>query len=105
MIIEIGHFALVLALMVAAAQAVIPLAGAAKNDARWMAFAEPASYVQVALVAISFAALTYAFVTSDFSAKLVMENSNSAKPMLYRDRKSTRLNSSHTDITRMPSSA
>jgi cytochrome c-type biogenesis protein CcmF len=84
MIFEIGHFALVLALMVAAAQAVIPMAGAAKNNARWMAFAEPASYVQVALVVISFAALTYAFVVSDFSVKLVVESSNSTKPMLFK---------------------
>ncbi len=84
MISEIGHFALVLALMVAVVQAVIPMAGAARNNARWMAFAGPASYVQVALVAISFAALTYAFVTSDFSVKLVVENSNSAKPLLFK---------------------
>jgi len=84
MILEIGHFALVLALMVAAIQAFVPMAGAARNDASWMAVAKPAAFVQLALVVLAFAALTHAFVTSDFSVKLVVENSHSAKPMIYK---------------------
>ncbi|MYM54069.1 heme lyase CcmF/NrfE family subunit [Thalassovita mangrovi] len=84
MITELGHFALVLAFLVACVQAVVPLIGAHKRWPGWMAVAEPAANAQFLLTAFSFAALTYAFVTSDFSLKLVVENSHSMKPMLYK---------------------
>ena len=49
-----------------------------------MAVAEPAATTQFLLTAFSFAALTYAFVTSDFSLSLVVANSHTAKPMIYK---------------------
>ncbi|WP_108853341.1 heme lyase CcmF/NrfE family subunit [Albidovulum aquaemixtae] len=84
MIVELGHFALILALMIASVQAVIPLVGAHKGWRGWMALAGPAATAQFLCVAASFAALTYAFVTSDFSLRLVTLNSHTAKPMLYK---------------------
>ncbi len=84
MITELGHFALILAFMVSLVQMVVPLVGAHKRWPGWMAVAEPAATAQFLLVAGSFAALTHAFVTSDFSLKLVYENSHSDKPMLYK---------------------
>ncbi|MGH1413124.1 MAG: heme lyase CcmF/NrfE family subunit [Pelagimonas sp.] len=84
MITELGHFTLILAFMVAIVQAVVPLIGAQKRLPGWMAVAEPAATTQFVLVAASFAALTYAFVVSDFSVKLVYLNSHSSKPMLYK---------------------
>jgi len=84
MITELGHFALVLAFLVACVQAVVPLVGAHRRWPGWMAFAEPAANMQFLLTALSFAALTYAFVTSDFSLRLVVLNSHSAKPLLYK---------------------
>ncbi|MBR9649984.1 heme lyase CcmF/NrfE family subunit [Thalassovita aquimarina] len=84
MITELGHFALVLAFLVACVQVVVPLIGAHKRWPGWMAVAEPAANAQFLLVAFSFAALTYAFVTSDFSLRLVVLNSHSLKPMLYK---------------------
>ena len=84
MIVELGHFALVLAFAVAMAQAVLPLIGAWRRWPGWMAVAEPAAIVQVLLVAVAFGALTYAFVTSDFSLRLVVANSHTDKPMLYK---------------------
>ncbi|MDF1801641.1 heme lyase CcmF/NrfE family subunit [Thalassovita sp.] len=84
MITELGHFALILAFLVACVQAVVPLIGAHKRWPGWMSVAEPAANVQFLLTAFSFAALTYAFVTSDFSLRLVVLNSHSAKPMLYK---------------------
>ncbi len=84
MIIELGHFALILALMVALVQTILPLWGAHSRNMRLMAVGEPAALAQAGLVAFSFAALTYGFVTSDFSLKLVVENSHTAKPMLYK---------------------
>ena len=84
MIVELGHFALILAACIALLQAVIPLIGAHKGWRGWMAFAEPAATTQLILVGFSFVALTYAFVTSDFSVELVYANSHSDKPMLYK---------------------
>ncbi|QYX58357.1 heme lyase CcmF/NrfE family subunit [Roseovarius sp. SCSIO 43702] len=84
MITEVGHFALILAFCVAAVQAVVPLVGAGKRWPGWMALALPAAQVQFLLIAVSFAALTWAFVTSDFSLRLVTLNSHTAKPMLYK---------------------
>ena len=84
MIVEIGHFALILALFVAALQGTLPMIGAHRRDASLMAIAAPAALVQLALVMLSFAALTWAFVTSDFSVLNVAQNSHTAKPMLYK---------------------
>ncbi|WP_170381232.1 heme lyase CcmF/NrfE family subunit [Ruegeria atlantica] len=84
MITELGHFALILAFLVAIVQSVVPLIGAAKRWPGWMSFAEPAAIIQFSLVAFSFGALVWAFVTSDFSLRVVVENSHSAKPMLYK---------------------
>jgi cytochrome c-type biogenesis protein CcmF len=83
-IIEIGHFALILALLVAAAQTVVPAWGAHVRDARLMAFGEPAALSQLVLVLIAFLALMHAYVTSDFSVVNVAQNSHSTKPLIYR---------------------
>ena len=84
MIVELGHFALILAFTIACVQAVVPLVGAQKNWRGWMLLAEPAASAQAILLAFSFGALTYAFVTSDFSLRLVTLNSHTLKPMLYK---------------------
>ncbi|MDO5646382.1 heme lyase CcmF/NrfE family subunit [Paracoccus sp. (in: a-proteobacteria)] len=84
MIVEFGHFALILALMVALFQSTVPLIGAAKGWQGWMDSARPAAMAQLLLMIVSFGALTYAFVVSDFSVRLVYENSHTAKPMLYK---------------------
>ena len=84
MIVELGHFALILALAVAIIQSTVPLIGAERRNAAWMAVGDPAAVVQFLLVGFSFAALTYAFVTSDFSLSLVVSNSHTLKPMIYK---------------------
>ena len=84
MITELGHFALILAFMVAIIQMIVPLVGAHRRWDGWMAVAEPAATAQFLLTAFAFAALMWAFVTSDFSLRLVVLNSHSAKPMLYK---------------------
>lgn len=84
MITELGHFSLILAFCVAIIQAVVPLVGAHRRWPGWMAVAEPAATAQFLLTALAFASLTYAFVTSDFSLRLVTLNSHTAKPMLYK---------------------
>ncbi|WP_444665964.1 heme lyase CcmF/NrfE family subunit [Cereibacter changlensis] len=84
MIVELGHFALILALAVALVQSTAPLIGAHKRWSGWMAVAEPAAMTQLLLIGFSFAALTYAFVTSDFSVRLVVLNSHTLKPLIYK---------------------
>lgn len=84
MIVEIGHFALVLALAVAIAQTAVPMLGAYRRDAALMAIAGPAALLQLALVSLAFAALTWAFLVSDFSLKLAYDNSHSAKPLIFK---------------------
>ena len=84
MLNELGHFALVLALGVALVQAAVPLIGTWSGQARLMAIAAPAAVTSFALVALGFAALTAAYVRSDFSVVNVFENSHSAKPLIYK---------------------
>jgi cytochrome c-type biogenesis protein CcmF len=84
MIAELGHFTLILALALALLQGTVPLIGAQKGWSSWMAVAPVAATLQFICIAISFAALTHAFVTSDFSLKLVVDNSHTLKPMLYK---------------------
>ncbi|MFC7053793.1 heme lyase CcmF/NrfE family subunit [Hansschlegelia quercus] len=84
MIAETGHYALVLALALAILQSVLPMWGARARDAALMGLASPLAVSQFVLVAIAFAALTHAYVTSDFSLLNVIENSHSAKPLIYK---------------------
>ena len=84
MLPEFGQVALVLALLLAALQATLPLVGAQRDIAPWMAIARPAAYVQLLLVGLAFAILTYGFVSQDFSLRYVAENSNSLLPIAYR---------------------
>jgi len=81
---ELGHFALVLALVVALLQGTLPLIGAQRGQAAWIAVARPAVTVQFLLIAVSFAALTHAYVVSDFTVLNVWQNSHTDKPMLYK---------------------
>lgn len=84
MIPEIGHFSLILALLVAIAQGGLALTGAARGNAAWISFARPAAHVQFMLIVVSFICLTWAFITKDFSVAYVAQNSNSQLPLIYR---------------------
>ena len=84
MLAEIGHLAVIVAFMIAIIQSVVPMIGAAKGYSGWMDAAAPAAVVQFLAVLLAFIMLTIAFVTSDFSVKLVASNSHSLKPMLYK---------------------
>lgn len=84
MIPELGLLALILALCLSLVQASIPLAGAWRGDRRWMGLARPAAWGQFTFLTLSFACLTYAFLTDDFSVAYVAENSNSMLPWYYK---------------------
>ncbi|MFO1070567.1 MAG: heme lyase CcmF/NrfE family subunit [Geminicoccaceae bacterium] len=84
MIAELGHYALVLAFGIALVQGTLPLWGAARRDPALVGVAVPAALVQLLCITVAFAALTYAFVVSDFSVALAATNSHSTKPLLYK---------------------
>src|SRR5215218_7937569 len=84
MIVELGHYALVLAFGLALVQAVLPLWGAHRRDPTLTGVAVPASLMQLAAVTIAFAALIHAHVASDFSVANVVANSHSTKPLIYK---------------------
>ena len=84
MIPELGHFALILALMVALVQGSVPFIGAARGHEGWMALSRPTALLQLLFVALAFLALMHAYVTSDFTVFNVAANSHSAKPLIYK---------------------
>jgi cytochrome c-type biogenesis protein CcmF len=84
MIAELGHFALVVALALALAQAVLPLAGAATGRAALIATARPIAAGQFLFVLAAFCALAASFLANDFSIANVANHSNSKLPAPYR---------------------
>lgn len=84
MIPEIGHFALILALLVALVQGTVPLFGASRGNLAWMQLAKPAARAQLLLLLVAFCCLGYAFATKDYSVTYVAANSNSKLPLHYR---------------------
>ena len=84
MIPEIGQFALIIALLLALTQAILPLYGASNGNRMWMALAAPTGQAQFIFVVIAFGCLAYSFITNDFSVLNVATNSNSQLPLHYR---------------------
>jgi cytochrome c-type biogenesis protein CcmF len=84
MIAELGHYALVLALALALIQSWSPVLGARKGDVALMKLADSTALAQFAFVVLAFGALTFCYVTSDFSVINVYENSHSQMPLIYK---------------------
>mgnify|MGYP000450194035 CR=1 FL=1 len=84
MIPEIGTFALILALLLAITQGVLPLAGAQRGNLTWMAVARPAAFGQFTFTLIAYLCLVHAFLTNDFTVINVASNSYSNLPAFYR---------------------
>jgi cytochrome c-type biogenesis protein CcmF len=84
MIVELGHFALVIGLLLSLPQAAFGLAGAARHRVDWMAAARSAAAGHFVFVSLSFACLAWAFYSNDFSVLYVASNSNSELPTFYR---------------------
>jgi len=83
-IVEAGHFLLILAFALSLYQAVVPLAGVFYHDQRLAAMARPVAALIFILVALSFLTLVYAYIISDFSVLNVVQNSHSEKPLLFK---------------------
>ncbi|HZV20082.1 MAG TPA: heme lyase CcmF/NrfE family subunit, partial [Hyphomicrobiales bacterium] len=83
-IVELGHFALILAFCVALVQFAAPFIGLRTRDAGLLRIADSAAPLVFVLIATSFLVLIWAHVVSDFSVLNVWQNSHSAKPLLYK---------------------
>ena len=84
MITELGHFALILAFSLSIVQMIVPMIGVKYRLGNWINLSSALATFQFLFTFISFVALMNAFITSDFSVKLVFKNSHSLKPMLYK---------------------
>ena len=84
MIPEIGHLALIIALVASLIQCVLPMWGAHTNQTQLMQVARPTAYTQLFFVIIAFVALMTSFINKDFSVINVVQNSNADLPTIYR---------------------
>ena len=84
MLPELGLVLLALSLMLALALSVLPLVGAQRGQAAWMATARPLSYALFTVILASYLLLTWAFLAQDFSVAYVAQNSNSLLPREYQ---------------------
>ena len=81
---ELGHLALILALLMAMVQAAFPLMGASQGVPIWMSLGRAAGRAQAFFLTVSFGCLIAAFVKNDFSLLYVSQHSNSSLPLYYR---------------------
>jgi cytochrome c-type biogenesis protein CcmF len=84
MIVVLGHFAVILALITSVVQAAMPLIGASRGNHAMMHAGRRAAYVSCGLIVMGFLALMFAHVTDDFSVMNVVLNSHTQKPLLYK---------------------
>ena len=84
MIPEIGHFALILALLLALVQAGFGLLGPWSGKQRYLDVIPFAVAGQFVFTSLSMACLVTSFVQFDFSVRYVAENANSALPLFFR---------------------
>jgi cytochrome c-type biogenesis protein CcmF len=84
MIAELGHFALILALVLSLVQATVPMVGAARNRIALMSVGRSAAQGQLFFIVVSYVLLTHAFITSDFSVKLAASHSHTQTPLMYK---------------------
>jgi cytochrome c-type biogenesis protein CcmF len=84
MIPELGLFAMILALLLAAYQAVAGLWGPWRGQARLTEAVIPAAVTQFLMLGLAFGCLVWSFVHNDFSVRMVATHSNSALPVYFR---------------------
>jgi cytochrome c-type biogenesis protein CcmF len=84
MIPELGHFALGLALALALAVSGFGLYGAQRAEPRFMSLAPPLAVGMLVTVLTAFLCLVASFVVNDTTVSVVVANSHSQKPLLYK---------------------
>ncbi|MBQ0796004.1 heme lyase CcmF/NrfE family subunit [Zhongshania sp.] len=84
MIVEIGHFALILGFCFALALAILPLWGVFRGDHLAMRASRYLSFAQFLFTTVAIASLFYAFLSDDFSVDIVAAQSNTLLPTAYK---------------------
>ena len=84
MIVELGHFALILAFATSLVQATLPIIGSRRSDSSFMDIAPMCAMIAFGLVAFSYLMLTEAYIHSDFSVLNVWQNSHSMMPLIFK---------------------
>lgn len=84
MIAELGHFALILGLVMALLQATLPLYGVYAANVSLQRSAKSAALLQAFCLTISFVGLTVAFLQNDFTIDYVARQSNTLLPYYYK---------------------
>ena len=84
MIIELGHFALILALAMSCCLAVLPSFGVYLEKPALMRTGGSLAVGMFVFTLASFICLTLGFIGDDFSVAYVARNSNSALPVYYK---------------------
>ncbi|EAT12230.1 heme lyase CcmF/NrfE family subunit [Bermanella marisrubri] len=84
MLPELGHYALILALVFSALLSVVPLLGTATGRVQWMLMSRPLAWGQFAFLLLSLVILAICFALDDFSVAYIANNSNSLLPMQYK---------------------
>jgi cytochrome c-type biogenesis protein CcmF len=84
MIVELGHFCVVIACLLALLQVVLPSIGLKQNNSQLLASAVSLAYGVFVFTLLGFLALIYAFVTDDFSVAYVANHSNTRLPLQFK---------------------
>ncbi|RUO26353.1 heme lyase NrfEFG subunit NrfE [Aliidiomarina minuta] len=84
MIAEVGHFSLSIAFAFSVLLTIIPLVGVQRRHGGQMEMARPLTYGMFVFTLISFIALVWGFMVSDFSIENVAQNSNTQLPLIYK---------------------
>lgn len=82
--IEIGHFSVVLALVLSLVAIVTPIIGLKTLNSDWVRIGRQAVSLTFFLISIGMAAMIHSYLTDDFSVKYVMATSNSKLPIFYK---------------------
>ncbi len=84
MILEIGHFAVITALVLAVVGMITPWVGLQTKNGAWVAVGRQAVTLNFFLISIGMLAMVYSYVTHDYSVKYVFSTSNSKLPIFYK---------------------
>ncbi len=84
MIVEFGHFLLMLACVLSFVLGVVGIWAGLKQHMVGMSLVKPLVYLMALGVALSYVALTWAFIDNDFSLQYVANQSHSLLPWWYR---------------------
>ncbi|KUJ79217.1 heme lyase CcmF/NrfE family subunit [Microbulbifer flavimaris] len=84
MIAELGHFSLLIGLLLSLTLVAVPMAGSYTARPLWMAAGRPLALGVLAFTAVAYVCLTVAFIQSDFTVAYVAHNSNSILPLHYK---------------------